>query len=113
MHNLLLNIPVLIFQEGNASKLGKQKRLYKLLTISVKLEIIDLLNGFAKFRITSIKPYYLFSDAKASNKKTLTPKHSDNISDNHTTIKKENFLEKLIYNILVPLVPKPDYRRLR
>lgn len=59
VYDLLINLPVLVYQEKKASQSREWKRLYNLLSIQSKLVIIKLLHDPAKFKNTLIKPYFI------------------------------------------------------
>ena len=61
VHDLPINSPVLVYQEGNAGQSGEWKGLYNLLSIQGESVIIRLPHGPTKFRSTSIKPYFIDS----------------------------------------------------
>lgn len=77
------------------------------------MRIIDLPNGSTKFKITSIKLYYLSLDGKTSDKEILVPEHSENACNNYTVTGNKIFSEKSIHNTLAPLLLQHGRGRLR
>lgn len=59
VHDLSINLLVLVYQKGKGSLSEKYKRLYNLLNIEGKLIIIQLLHNSVKFRSISIKRYFI------------------------------------------------------
>lgn len=59
IYKLLINLPVLVYWEGNASQLGKRKELYKLISISGKSIVTKLPHGLIIFRSILIKSYFI------------------------------------------------------
>ena len=49
VHNLFINLPVLVYRKKNASQSGEWKRPYNLLSIRGELGIIQLPHGPTKF----------------------------------------------------------------
>lgn len=59
IHNLPINLPVLVYQKGNVGQSREWKELYNFFSMKSKLMIIELPYGSTKFRSTSIKPYFI------------------------------------------------------
>lgn len=57
IHDSSINLPVLIYREGNANQSKLRKESYKLLSIQKEFIIIELLNELIMFRTTSVKSY--------------------------------------------------------
>jgi hypothetical protein len=57
IHDLPLNLDVLVWQEGNTSHSGKWSGLFKLIGLERKTCKVQLLSGPTDFRTTVVKPY--------------------------------------------------------
>ena len=58
IHDLTLNLNVLVQREGNTSQKGNQEGLYKLVAMDRESYILALLHGNTTFQLTSIQLFY-------------------------------------------------------
>jgi hypothetical protein len=63
IHDLMINLDVLVWREGNTSQLGSWAGLYKLVAINGEDCVLALSRGNTTFRSTSVKPFYVLDES--------------------------------------------------